>query len=356
MIPTVLHRRMTLRPGMLALSMVLLAGLLPAAAYAAGTWKSQTSGTTSLLSSVTFPDASHGWVVGDSGTILATSDGGTTWSAQNSGSDAALNAVSFPDANHGWAVGTGQNTLGNLGTILATTDGGATWTTQHRYSGTYYDLVSVAFTDATNGWVVGGRGMNINSPGIFPTADGGATWTAQKYGTADDLRSVAFTDGTHGWAVGTGGTILTTDDGGTSWRAETSNAKDSLNSVAFINRSHGWAVGENGTIIVYNTAPAPVASTSPSRGWLIAGMLFVLAIVGGLVLALGARRRKVSNGVGASGGLPSDPYAQERIGGGPGALAGATAGSEKVWYCTECGSPVRGGSAFCASCGAKTAR
>jgi photosystem II stability/assembly factor-like uncharacterized protein len=37
------------------------------------------------LYGVTFTDASHGWAVGGTGTILATSNGGATWTAQSSG-------------------------------------------------------------------------------------------------------------------------------------------------------------------------------------------------------------------------------------------------------------------------------
>ena len=70
-----------------------------------------------------FPDGSHGWTVGDHGTILATSDGGVTWTKQSSGTGKLLCGVTFPDASHGWAVGTD-------GTILATTDGGAHWRKQ----------------------------------------------------------------------------------------------------------------------------------------------------------------------------------------------------------------------------------
>ncbi len=42
------------------------------------------------LSGVTFVDASHGWAVGASGAILATTDGGATWNAQGSGTSNAL--------------------------------------------------------------------------------------------------------------------------------------------------------------------------------------------------------------------------------------------------------------------------
>ena len=51
------------------------------------------------------------------GAILATSDGGIHWQTQKSGTDEALLGVAFPDATHGWVVGW-------WGTILATSTGG----------------------------------------------------------------------------------------------------------------------------------------------------------------------------------------------------------------------------------------
>jgi photosystem II stability/assembly factor-like uncharacterized protein len=69
---------------------------------------------------VSFVDAVHGWVVGQEGTILATSDGGKTWSTERSGYHFTLSDVVFSDARHGWAVI--QHSA-----LLATRDGGHTW-------------------------------------------------------------------------------------------------------------------------------------------------------------------------------------------------------------------------------------
>jgi len=66
---------------------------------------------------VYFIDADIGWVVGGSGTILKSSDGGANWIPQTSGTSNALNSVHFIDANKGW-------TVGSNGTILKTTNGG----------------------------------------------------------------------------------------------------------------------------------------------------------------------------------------------------------------------------------------
>jgi len=75
----------------------------------ATTWTQEHSGTNEVLGSVTFTDPSHGWAVGDSPLILATTDGGATWtkqhSGQHSGTSEYLESVTFTDPSHGWAVG-----------------------------------------------------------------------------------------------------------------------------------------------------------------------------------------------------------------------------------------------------------
>ena len=54
---------------------------------------------------VAFPDAAHGWAVGDSGTILKTINGGVTWTEQISGTRADLYSVAFVSPLVGWSVG-----------------------------------------------------------------------------------------------------------------------------------------------------------------------------------------------------------------------------------------------------------
>ena len=54
---------------------------------------------------VCFTDANAGTIVGMSGTIVHTTDGGSTWITQPSGTTNWLFAVSFTDANIGTAVG-----------------------------------------------------------------------------------------------------------------------------------------------------------------------------------------------------------------------------------------------------------
>jgi hypothetical protein len=63
---------------------------------------------------VHFVDARDGWVVGEKGTILATTDGGASWQKRPSGVGVMLGRVYFADAKNGW-------TVGQDGTILTIT-------------------------------------------------------------------------------------------------------------------------------------------------------------------------------------------------------------------------------------------
>ena len=138
------------------------------------------------------------------GATASTGDGG--WFAQWSGVN-VLNAVSFPDATHGWVVGGGV--------ILATADGGVTWNRQNP-GVAYGQFLDVAFSDATHGWAVG-EAPTDNDDGdtlIIATTDGGATWSKQSPGSPGALQGVTVIDATRGWAVGSGGLILATKSGG----------------------------------------------------------------------------------------------------------------------------------------------
>ena len=59
----------------------------------------------------------QGWAVGDSGTVLMTTDGGATWKKQFVGAQSSLTQVFFVDARTGWVAG-------SAGTLLATGTGG----------------------------------------------------------------------------------------------------------------------------------------------------------------------------------------------------------------------------------------
>jgi photosystem II stability/assembly factor-like uncharacterized protein len=121
-----------------------------------------------------------------------------------------LNDVYFTDINTGTAVG-------ESGTIIQTTNGGLSWTSQ-TISG-YPTLFGVCFTDNDTGMVVGEFGL------ILRTTDGGENWsnTSPSWIGGVTMNNVSFVNGNIGTVVGGNqiygwyGIILHTTDGGLSW-------------------------------------------------------------------------------------------------------------------------------------------
>jgi photosystem II stability/assembly factor-like uncharacterized protein len=248
-----------------------------------GQWTAATSGTTNNLNGAYLLDSGVGFVVGDAGTIVKTTNAGMTWSPLTSGTTNALHDVYFLDATQGVAVG-------EQGLILRTTDGGAGW--QGVTSGVTDTLRSVSFsgvngisggdsqtilysTDAGASWqisqsgffgggfsgaqmlsatvsFVGGQNSIFQSL-LGASTDGGASWAFQPFyfdkneGGGTD---VFFFDQNTGVVSGTvfdgRGAIARTTDGGTNW--STLFFDQAIQGIDFPQPTSGFAVGAGGRI------------------------------------------------------------------------------------------------------------
>ena len=123
---------------------------------------------------VYFLDAKNGWIIGDKGTIIYTSDGGKNWENQNSGTDVRLNKIKFIDDKKAWIVGDG-------GVLLNTIDGGRNWRKQIIADGS---LIGIFFLDGYRGWVCGEGGA------LYYTADGGKTWRFRASGRGEPIMDI----------------------------------------------------------------------------------------------------------------------------------------------------------------------
>ncbi|MEZ5347508.1 MAG: YCF48-related protein [Pyrinomonadaceae bacterium] len=167
--------------------------------------------------------------------LLRTVDGGSSWSRIVVPTKAELIHLDFDGKSHGWIVG-------DMGTILATTDNGNTWNVQN--SGTDEVLRNVDFRDEKDGYVVGTNGT------ILRTVDGGQTWTKIESNFDKSLNRVDFADDKNGWIVGSDGVILRSTDKGMTWVRQESQTENSLYGL-FIVKKYGWSVGKSGVIIKY---------------------------------------------------------------------------------------------------------
>lgn len=174
-------------------------------------WEKQGSNTEFSLMGVFFLDKQRGVATGETGVMLHTEDGGKTWA--NSNSDLAtcmpvklieqgvtcinFYAVFFLDETHGWIVG-------DHGAILFSSNGGKDWGVVS--IGNFPNLYSVYFRDDLNGWAAGQNGL------LLHTVDGGKTWEKAETGTEENLYRVCMKEDF--WVVtGDNGTLLQSNDG-----------------------------------------------------------------------------------------------------------------------------------------------
>jgi len=206
-------------------------------------WISQYNGSSKFLGSVYFINTNVGWVVGQEGLILKTTNGGNNWSTQTSGTLLFLNSVCFSSQNNGWIVG--YNWMGGpAGTyvVLKTTNGGNNWVTLTNVT---FNLWSSAyFISDTKGWIVGGT---LVGGLIGKTTDAGLNWTYQV--VSPGLTSIFFKTENKGWAVGPRGLIVKTIDGGSTWDIVSSGTSNNLYSVNFTTEYTGWVTGDSGLIL-----------------------------------------------------------------------------------------------------------
>jgi len=219
-------------------------------------WFSQSSGTSNNLNGVYFASASTGIIVGQSGTILRTTNGGTNWATVTSGTNVHLFAVHFINGNTGWVVG-------DVGVILRTTNGGSSWGNQP--TGVGYQLRSVSFINSTTGFAAGWYGTFLR------TTNSGTNWVSYSTGLTSNLTSVSFADANNGFAAGQFGKIIRTTNGGVNWTQITSGTTSQIEKVNFTAISEAVIIGEGGFIRKStNLGNNWVVQSSGTSNWLMA--------------------------------------------------------------------------------------
>jgi photosystem II stability/assembly factor-like uncharacterized protein len=176
-----------------------------------------------------FTDQKHGWVIGNSGKVFRTTDGGENWQLRVTGSTQDFHCVAFIDDHNGWIGGKGN-------TILHTTDAGDSWSLQYAANDTLRRFLSMSIVDSQTGWVASNFGE------ILHTSDAGQFWEVQQSGTQWALTSVHFIDQRSGWAVATNKIVLRTTDGGTHWNTQISLSPSAIicTDIKFVDEQRGW--------------------------------------------------------------------------------------------------------------------
>jgi photosystem II stability/assembly factor-like uncharacterized protein len=200
-------------------------------------WQRVASGTTQDLVAISFHDGLNGVVLGSSGTVLHTTDGGVSFSVLRDPMLPQLRAVSFSDTLHGIAAGLG-------GVILHTVNGGATWALRSPAITT--DIVTAAWASPTTGIVAGAREL-------LHTTDGGTTWV-RRLSVGTSIERVAL-KGARALAVETRGTLYASDDTGRTWRTVECGGPVALTGASVIDHD-AWVVVGPRTMLVTDNAGA----------------------------------------------------------------------------------------------------
>ncbi len=162
--------------------------------------------TNENLRTVFFSSPATGFIVGDYGTILRSTDGGDSWEVQPSGTIYTLKSVRFFNDQLGIVVG-------EHGTILRTTDGGSTWAPQP--CPTTSHLSGVAFASKDTPDVVFAVGYDAT---VLRSNDQGQTWVHVDVGVPATSRLEDITFTSEGWGAIVGFyRELYSFDGGATW-------------------------------------------------------------------------------------------------------------------------------------------
>ena len=215
-------------------------------------WTPRLSGVTSGLTCCHFATTSVGYVGGDNGIVLKTTDSGTTWQRTPAavpisggvGGGTTVYGIWFFDANNG--IVTGDGAYGS--NTFLTNDGGASWSPVNVSTNFY--LRSIYFIDRNIGfigasdWFNDGTGAG-KTGNIFRTTDGGHNW-APVDTTPAGIYDFQFTSPLNGVAMSRYGTCYWTTDGGLSWNNGAIDQNTIISRMAFINSVTGFAASGSG--------------------------------------------------------------------------------------------------------------
>ena len=228
-------------------SIIAILSVLVSSSAAPCQWVTQDSGVSTYLSDVCFVDTLHGWAVGDSATIIATTDGGETWQRQESPVERiAFKKVQFVNENVGYIVGP-------FATILSTKNGGTTWVLSESGIESTFSYNDLSFVNEDKGWVACGDAQPKRRGVILHTGNGGQTWEKQldtdSLGTWRIFTAVAFLDEENGWVFGgyymdnfDDTEVYHTSDGGQNWNI-VGHTVNSLWEISVVSEDTIWGGG-----------------------------------------------------------------------------------------------------------------
>jgi len=192
---------------------------------------------TKTLNDCQIIDANTIFAVGNSGTIIKSTNGGSNWQILNSGTSADLWRVNFLNLNTGYVIGFNSN-------FLKTTDAGNSWT-KILITGSNY-IKGISFINVNTGVIVGWNSL------VAKTTNAGLNWTNILLGLSGeqywedvfciDENTIVITSAD---AISTAGNIFKTTNGGLNWVNQSigSFPYRTISDIHYINSNTGFVSG-----------------------------------------------------------------------------------------------------------------
>ncbi len=195
------------------------------------TWTAQTSGVTTQLNTVSAVNQDVGWIGGNGGVVLRTTNGGTTWTNVTGTpiGTADVYAICGIDANTCLVSTSPGATF-----VYRTSNGGANWTQIFTQTGGFID--DIKFQNATTGFMYGDPVSARWS--LWKSTNAGATWDSAglylpQAGSEAGWNNAMWVSGNNIW-FGTNSTkVYKSTDFGSSWTSAATTGSVNSYSVAF---------------------------------------------------------------------------------------------------------------------------
>ncbi|MBI4546390.1 MAG: CotH kinase family protein [Ignavibacteriae bacterium] len=239
------------------------------------TWFRQTNTFWQRWYDVKFVDAMNGFILGEHGTLLRTTDAGATWTEHQIGIHLPFHELAIPRLDKMFAVG-------EFGSLYRSPDTGMTWAKIDL--GTTNNLLGVVFLTAQRGCVYGQprllkvtsdsgvswplslsidvertiqhvAALNVRYGGVIVFMDSGyylktdlfSTYQTGSTGTANKINT-AQTFGSNIWAAGDNGIVLYSPDEGASWNRIDVPSPITVHGIVVINSTTLYVSGDGGRI------------------------------------------------------------------------------------------------------------
>jgi photosystem II stability/assembly factor-like uncharacterized protein len=233
-------------------------------------WFQLNSGVSSTLNIIFFPASAtgnFGYVAGDNGVILKTTNAGSNWVSVSPNTTVNFKTIYFLDISNGWAAGR----VGDYIYVYHTSNAGNNWTLQ------YYDFdnknaPTCSFFRNSNKGYIGGGGINLvptlGQTGFdMKTTNGGQNWVkASNYGRVFSVYFPTMDTGWKSifWLAGSYplGNLQWTTNGGVNWDEVQVWNLTYFYDINFCGAWNGWAVGYN-----FELTPITIVYRTHSRGY-----------------------------------------------------------------------------------------